>query len=53
MNYQRIYDEIISNAKLRGLNKATHNAKDALNEAKSKYGNVDGCYWCMQQYHTR
>ena len=29
------------------------NAKDAVKAAKIYYGNVDGCYHCCKEAHTR
>lgn len=29
------------------------NCKDAVKEAKKHYSNVDGCYYCVNECHTR
>ena len=29
------------------------NCKPAITEAKTHYSNVDGCYWCSIDCHTR
>ncbi|PPT36228.1 hypothetical protein XarjCFBP7653_17265 [Xanthomonas arboricola] len=29
------------------------NCKDAVAAAKSYYSNVDGCFWCSRDCHTR
>jgi len=29
------------------------NCKDAVKEAKKTYSNVDGCYYCCNECHTR
>ena len=29
------------------------NCKDAIKEAKKYYSNVDGCYYCCPECHTR
>ncbi len=30
-----------------------YNCKDAVKEAKKHYTNVDGCYYCSNECHTR
>ncbi|WXR62030.1 hypothetical protein WG909_02070 [Peptostreptococcaceae bacterium AGR-M142] len=30
-----------------------NNCKDALNEASKHYNNVDGCYYCSNECHTK
>ena len=29
------------------------NCRDAVREAKNHYSNVDGCYYCCRECHTR
>jgi hypothetical protein len=29
------------------------NCEDAIEEAKNHHDNVDGCYWCCNECHTR
>lgn len=29
------------------------NCKDAVREAKKHYANVDGCYYCSRECHTK
>jgi len=30
-----------------------YNCKDAVTEAKKYYSNVDGCFYCSKECHTR